>query len=235
VRTGPHVRANWLTQPIGLTDEIEYIVNELERHAEVLSELAKSVDVLVRQIRTDRSHPTRAGKEGSSFRLDGEQITVDLLTDVEQMLELGCLPDAEKGHGVGDVGCHPLASGCCFGAGPCHQVGPRKKCLVLPFGRIDGRRTSPRLGLVEDVVVNQGADLNQLDSRRRRHNPGIENLPNVSHSDGESWTEALPTTPHHPEARSCQFWCTDRAGGRESVVHRFEVLYKFGCSQQIER
>ena len=81
--TGPHVCAHRLTQPIGVTDEIEYIVNELERHSEVLSELAKSVDVLIRQLRAERSHPTRAGEERSSFCLDGEQITVDLLTDVE--------------------------------------------------------------------------------------------------------------------------------------------------------
>ena len=92
-----------------------------------------------------------------------------------------------------------------------------------------------RLGFVEDVVVNQGADLNQLDSRRRRNNARIENLPNVSHSDGQSRTKALPTTSHHAEARNRQVWCTDRAGCREPITHCLQMLRKIRRSQKVER
>ena len=46
--TTSHVRADWLAQPIRVSDQIEYVVNELERHTEFPSELAEAVDVLIR-------------------------------------------------------------------------------------------------------------------------------------------------------------------------------------------
>ena len=140
------------------------------------------------------------------------------------MLGFRRLPHAEECHRTSDVRGHLLASSRSFCGRPCHQVGPGQKRLVLTFDRVDGGRASPSLRIVENVVVNQRADLNQLDSYSRRDNAGIERLSNVGHRQCESRTEALSTPSDHSEARGRQVWCTDRAGGNQPVAYRLEVL-----------
>ena len=103
---------------------------------------------------------------------------------------------------------------------PCHQVGPGQKRLVLTFDRVDGRRPPPSLRIVEDVVVNQRADLNQLDGHSRCDNPGIERLSNVGNRQGQGRTKSLSASSHHSKARIREGWCTDRAGDGEAGCSR---------------
>lgn len=48
------VGAYWLTEPTRITNQIQHVINELERDSEVLSKFAKHIDVLVWQIRGER-------------------------------------------------------------------------------------------------------------------------------------------------------------------------------------
>ncbi len=122
-----------------------------------------------------------------------------------------------------------------FGCRARHQVGSREKCLVLTLDCIDSRGPPTSLSFVEDVVVNQRADLNQLYRDSRSDDSGIEYTPNVGDSDGQGRTKALATTTHHSEARSRQVWCADPAGCRESVTYRRQMLGKIRWSQKVER
>ena len=97
----------------------------------------------------------------------------------------------------------------------CHQEGSCQERLVLTLDRVDRRGSPSGLRLVEDVVVNQRAHLDQLDGDSRCDNAGIEHAADVRHSNGQGGTKALPATTHHPEARSRQVGCADGAARRE--------------------
>ena len=116
------------------------------------------------------------------------------------MLGLGRLPDTELGNCAGDVRCNQWT--CCgsFRCCACHQVRPGQKRLVLTLDGVDRWRASPSLGLIENVVMDQRADLNQLHRHGRRDHPRVEYVPNVGHRNGQSRAKPLPTAGHHSEA-----------------------------------
>lgn len=194
------VRAHGLVQTGRVSNQIQYVIDELKRHTKILAEFAEPMSLLVGELTGQSPHPTRAREQLSGLGLDCEQIATDLLGDVEEMLSLGRLADAELGDGTRDIGRHSLTRSRSFGGSSRHQIRPSQERLVLTLDGVDRRRSSSSLRPVEYVVVYQRAHLNQLDGDSRRNNPGIEDVSEVGHRDREGGAKPFPTTTDDTEA-----------------------------------
>jgi hypothetical protein len=222
------VHADGLAQATGVTDQVQDIVDELECHAEIAAELTESIEVLLRQSGSKRSNPTRAGEKGGSLGFDGEQIPVNRLREIKKMLGLRRLSDAQETDRSGDIRSYPLTGRSRFRSGSRHQVRAGQESLVLTFHSVDRRRTPSSRGVIEDVVVDKGADLHELDGHSSGDHTRIERVANIGHGDGQSWTKTLSTAGDDAETGLGQVWRSNRACRSKSITHHLQMVKEFG-------
>ena len=144
---------------------VEHVVDHLEAHAEVLTELGERVERVGRHVAHHAADATRGGHERRGLALDRREVRVDAAVDVEQVLQLEHLTAAQladrRGQQRGDVGSERRGE---RGRLREEVVAGEDRHDVRP-ARVHARNTAARLGLVDHVVVVERAEMHELDRR----------------------------------------------------------------------
>ena len=148
--------------------DVEHVVDDLEAHAEVVPEPCERVE---RRLADAGHHPADAARRAEQRRglaLDRRAVALLGAVDVEEVLELEHLAPAQLADRAreqsGDVGAE---RGRQRRRPRQQEVAGEDRHDVAPPG-VDARHAPAGLGLVDDVVVVQGPQVDELD----RHRPG---------------------------------------------------------------
>ena len=120
---------------------------------------------------------------------------------VVRVAQLEHLALAELGQGGRHQPCGLLAHGGRLLRRPGEDVVAGQQRLVESLAGVDGGPAPARGGGVQDVVVDERADLHQLDGGRRGHDPLVEDVAQRGTGDGEQGPEPLAARLRHADGR----------------------------------
>ena len=160
-----HVVADGLAELGFGPGDVEHVVDDLEAHAEVLTELRQRVERVGRDVAHHAADAARGGHQRRGLALDRGEVRVLGAVGVEEVLQLEHLAAAQladrRGEQRGDVGAERrrerrrLREQVVAGEDR-DDVGP---------ARVHARDAAPGLGLVDHVVVVERAEVHELDRR----------------------------------------------------------------------
>src|SRR5712691_2917655 len=161
------VAADRLPHRPGVAGEVEQVVDDLERHAEVDSVLAQRLRVLVRD-RAEQAADLRATAE-EIRRLPAHDVEVLILGDVGVAV-LGELVELAFDHPQRDVAQQPDDLQLVVRQRQRHrldvQVVAEKYGDVVAPARVHGEPAAAQVRVVDDVVVNERGGMDELDDGR---------------------------------------------------------------------
>ena len=143
-------------------DHVEDVVDDLEGHAVVPSELGELVDAVAGQVADDPTDAAGRGEQRRGLALDGDEVRLDGaggVVGVPQLVHLALAEPADRG---GQQARHlgAQAGGDLRGLG--QQEVAREDRLEVAPAQVHALDAAAGLGLVDHVVMAERADLHEL-------------------------------------------------------------------------
>src|ERR671911_1055799 len=178
------------------------------------------------------AEPGGAREQSGGLAPDRRDVVVDAAVGVERIAQLERLPLAEVAERVGEQGRGlPAHAGGQLGRA-CQDVVAGQHGVVYALDRVDGRLPASGEGTVEDVVVDERADLYQLDRGRGRDDPIVEHVTHRGGDDREKGAQPLPAGRGHAGGGGGEHGAAGVEGVDDPLVDSREPVAQIGDAEE---